>query len=95
MTDVREREPLTATRSPGEIIAPRQSLVARALSPLRRVTGREVVVARPSRVELRDTTLVEPKPQSRFKLVRWSLIACVVLPTLADAFYIFAIATDQ
>lgn len=94
MTDVREREPLTATRAPDEVVAPRQSLVTRALSPLRRATGQDVVVKSRDTAELRDTAF-EPKPESRFKLVRWSLIGFVLLPALATAFYLFVIASDQ
>lgn len=94
MTDVREREPLTATRAPDEVVAPRQSLVTRALSPLRRATGQDVVVRSRGKAELRDTAF-EPKPESRFNIVRWSLIGCVLLPALVTAFYLFFIASDQ
>ena len=94
MTDVRDPEMFTATRDPGEVAPQRQSLVARALSPIRRVTGREVAVARPQAVELRDTA-VEVAPKRGFAIVRWSLALFVLLPTLTTAVYLFAFASDQ
>jgi|GEM_PF-334757 len=94
MTDVRDPEPLTATRSPGEVVAPRRSLIIRALSPIRRVTGREMAVVRPATVELRDASL-ELEPKRSFSIVRWSLLVLVALPTFATMVYLFAFASDQ
>ena len=94
MTDVRDREEITATRDPGEVVPPRRSLVTRALSPIRRAAKREVAVAQPKVVALLDTSL-ELEPKSRFPIVRWSLGLFVLLPSLAASIYLFAISSDQ
>ena len=94
MTDVRDPEPLTATRAPGEVVSQRQSLITRALSPIRRVAGREVALANPGALELRDTS-VELQPKRKFNIVRWSLLLCVLLPAIASVLYLFLVASDQ
>ncbi len=99
MSDVRDREQLTATRAPGELAPPRQSLVSRALSPIRRVAGRDVDVARsrvtsPQALELRDTSL-ELQPKRSFGILWLSLILLVLVPTIGAGVYLFAFASDQ
>ena len=74
MTDVRDREPLSATRETNELAPQRRSLVSRALSPIRRATGREVALAPPTEVDLRDTS-TELRPKRGFNIVGWSVAA--------------------
>ena len=92
MTDLRDPEPLTATRAHGELAPPRQGLVSRALAPIRRARGQEVVQPQP--IALRETA-VELRPKRSFNVIRWSLFFVVLLPTLAAAIYLFAFASDQ
>ena len=94
MTDVRDREPLSATRETNELAPQRRGLVSRALSPIRRATGREVALAPPTEVDLRDTS-TELQPKRSFNLIGWSLALFVLLPFLISAIYLFAFASDQ
>ena len=94
MTDVRDREPLSATRETNEIAPQRRSLVSRALSPIRRVTGRDVALAPATAIELRDTSS-ELQPKRGFGVTGWSLVLFVLLPFLTSAIYLFAFASDQ
>ena len=94
MTDVRDREPLSATRETNELAPQRRSLVARALLPIRRATGRDVALAPPTEVDLRDTS-TELQPKRKFNIVGWSLALFVLLPILVSAVYLFAFASDQ
>ena len=96
MTDVRDREPLSATRDPIELAPQRRSLVSRALSPIRRVTARAVALApAPStEVALRDTS-VELQPKRGFGVVGWSLALFVLIPFFASGIYLFGFASDQ
>ena len=92
MTDVRDREPLSATRVENELAPERRSLVARALSPIRRATGREVALAPPTDIELPDGST---EPKRRYNVVGLTLILFVLLPCLTSAIYLFVFASDQ
>ena len=94
MTDVRDREPLSATREASELVPQRRSLVARALSPIRRVTGREVALVPSTEVDPRGSS-VQLQPKRSFNVVGWSLAVFVLLPCLASAIYLFVFASDQ
>ncbi len=100
MTDVRDREleiELVAEDVPVEaravpIVAPRSSLVGRALTPFRRPRGREVDV--PATELVLPDQIVEPRSRARMIIIL-SLVVVVLLPTLAVSLYLFAFATDQ
>ena len=94
MTDIRDREPLSATREANELVPERRSLVSRALSPIRRAAGREVALAPRTEVDLRDLT-TDAQPKRSFNIVGWSLALFVLLPFLTSAVYLFAFASDQ
>ncbi|MCX8252928.1 putative Vi polysaccharide export inner membrane protein VexD [Beijerinckiaceae bacterium RH AL1] len=94
MTDVRDRELLTATRDEVAPAPQRVSLVSRALAPIRRVTGRDVATAPSTDVALRDTA-VDLYPKRSFNFVGWSLALTVLVPFFASAIYLFAFASNQ
>ena len=95
MTDVREQEPRIELKLAEES---RQTLVSRALAPIRRATGREVLPARdesPARdvaLRMRDPLDLERKP--KFNLLRWSFAIVVILPTIVSGLYLFVMASN-
>ena len=101
MTDIRDREPeieLIAEETPAEaravpIEAPRSSLVGRALTPFRRTRGRDVAIPTAERRIALDP-IEEPRSRVRMVIIL-SLIAVVVIPTVAAGLYLFAFASDQ
>ena len=101
MTDVRDREPeieLIAEETPVEaravpLVVPRASLVGRALTPFRRVKGREVVVPT-TELQVLPDRIEEPRSRLRL-LILLSFIMVVVLPTVGAGVYLFAFASDQ
>lgn len=95
MTDVRDPEPLTDLKTADPDVSLRQTLVARALSPIRRVTGRDVEIVPSGPIVPRDDGSFELQPKRKFHIVRWSLILCVLLPTIVAGVYLFLFASDQ
>ena len=95
MTDVRDPEPRTVLESPDDPVLRRPTLVARALSPILRVTGRDLAGATGREIQLRDHDSFELKPKFKFHYIRWSLFIVIVLPTLVAGIYLFAFASDQ
>ena len=101
MTDIRDREPeieLIAEETPIEaravpVLAPRSSLVGRALAPFRRTRGRDVAVPTTD-LRISPDPIYEPRSRVRMVIIL-SIIAVVVIPTVAAGTYLFAFASDE
>ncbi len=94
MTEVRDRDRLVEITTPEP--APQRSLVAWALSPVRRRGTQELAVATETVPRLRSPAAV--RVETRRGPLRWivaSMILVVVLPLIAAGVYLFAFASDQ
>ncbi len=100
MTNVRETEHAAEVVAP-EIVAPemeitpRQTLVARALEPIRRVASRDLAPASKGNLQLRVSDPFKLQPVKKINFIRWSAFLVIALPMFVTAVYLFFIASDQ
>lgn len=95
MTDVREPEGTEAIAAPEMELAPRRTLVARALEPIRRVTSRELAPVWKGDAQFRGSNPFKLQPVNKINVIRWSAIVVIALPMFLTAVYLFFIASDQ
>ena len=95
MTDVQEPERTEETLAPAMDLTPRRTLVERALTPIRRVTSRDLAPVWKGDPRLRGYSPIGLRPVSKATLVRWSAIVVIALPMFLTAVYLFFIASDQ
>jgi len=94
MSDVRDREPAIELKVQELELPRRQTLVARALRPMQRVTGRQIET-RPI-LDPRQSDPLEVRPRNRAKAaIILSMIVVILLPIAAGCVYFFAFASDQ
>ncbi len=96
MTDLREPKPKEEVfLAPSFDIAPRQTLVARALKPIRRITLREIASFSRGEFQLRGSRKFDLGTISKDSLLRWSAVIVIALPIFVTAVYLFFVASDQ
>ncbi len=91
MTEVREPDSRIELKPAEES---RQTLVSRALAPIRWAKGREVAPLGTENVGMRLRDPLELAPKRKFNILRWSFVAIVVLPILISGVYLYAFASD-
>ena len=102
MTDIRDRDPeieMVAEERPIEaravpMEAPRASLVGRALAPLRRTRDRQVTIVPTINRQIVPEIIEEPRSRLRM-IILLTVLAIIVIPTVAAGVYLFAFASDQ
>lgn len=93
MTDVRDRAPETALKlNDGEPVK-RQSLVLRALAPVRRNKQNELTPDLGNDFQIAD--VAAPRTQRKYLPLLLSFVALVIVPAIAAGVYLFAFAANQ
>ena len=94
MTDLRDPDPLVVVRS-AEAPSRGQTLVARALAPIRRVTRQDLARTDRRQIEAEQDAVAPKTSKGPLGLIIWSLIIVVLVPMVFSGIYLFAFSSDQ
>ena len=94
MTDLRDPDPPVVARITD---APEktQTLVSRALAPIRRVTGQDMARSNRREIEAEADFVTDRTRRGPLRIIFWSIILVVIVPMVVSAIYLFAISSDE